>query len=186
MYTIFEQGSGQGIGHGMDSFLKRFEEIAIEHYRTKRANSFAFIFYDFENHEFKRIMKDQGVFAKLDRLSGNELTIFYLHSGSNHSIERFNSTLIEALGVDDKARPPCVVFCKATKDGFNDISVALLESTDLIHGFHELYDVINNYISGNPKSQEPKYIRRVKGSLKFVSLESIKAIVREALKGTFY
>lgn len=186
MYTIFEQGSGNGIGHGLESFLTRFEKIAIEHYKENRAKAFAFIFYDFENRDLKRIMKNQGVFAKLDRLSGNKLSIFYLHSGSNHSIERFNSTLIKALGVKDEAHPPCVVFCKASDDGLKDISVALLESADIIHGFQELYEVIETYINGNKDSANTKYVRWVKGSLKFVSLESIKALVREALKGGMF
>ena len=186
MYTIFEQGSGNGIGHGLESFLTRFEEIAIEHYKDNHAKAFAFIFYDFENRDFKRIMKNQGVFAKLDRLSGNKLSIFYLHSGLKHSIERFNSTLIKALGVEDEARPPCVVFCKVSDDGLKDISVALLESADVIHGFQELYEVIETYISGNKESASTKYIRWVKGSLKFVSLESIKAFVREVLKGGMF
>lgn len=186
MYTIFEQSHGHGIGHGLESFLDRFEDIAIEHYRTGRAKAFAFIFYDFKDSDFKRIMKDQGVFANLDRLSGDELSIFYLHSGSNHSIERFNNTLLQALGVKSEANPPCVVFCKISDDGFKDVSVALLESADIMHGFHELYVVIDAYIKGNQREVESKYLRWIKGPLKFVSLESIKALVRESLKGPFW
>ena len=183
MIPIFEQGSGKGIGHGFDSFIKRFEEIAIEHYKTKRAKSFAFIFYDFTDRDFKRILKDEGVFAKLDRLSGSELSVFYLHSGSSHSIDKFNSTLISALGVEKEAHPPCVVFCKASDNGFKDISVALLESPDIVHGFQELYEVIESYINGRKDTESPKYIQWIKGSVKFVSLESIKTLVREVLKG---
>jgi len=115
MFPIFEQNSGRGIGYGLDSFLNRFQAIIIEHFEANGTKSFAFIFYDFENHDIKTILKDQGVFAKLDRLSGNELSVFYLHSGSKHSIERFNSALMDAMGVKNKARPPCVIFCKVSK-----------------------------------------------------------------------
>ena len=183
MIPIFEQGSGKGIGHGFDSFLDRFEEIATEHYKNNRAKSFAFIFYDFADSDFKSILKDEGVFTKLDRLSGNKLSVFYLHSGSNHSIDKFNSTLVEALGVENEVNTPCVVFCKASDEGFKDISVALLESPDIIHGFQELYEVIESYMCDDESKESPKYIRWVKGPLKFVSLESIKALVREVLKG---
>lgn len=31
MIPIYEQGSGQGIGHGREQFIKRFDEICAEH-----------------------------------------------------------------------------------------------------------------------------------------------------------
>lgn len=186
MIPIFEQRSGKGIGYGFDTFMERFEEIAIEHYKTNKAKSFAFIFYDFTDIDFKNILKDEGVFATLDRLSGPELSVFYLHSDSSRLTCRYNSTIISALGVKAEARPPCVVFCKASDNGFKDISVALLESPDIIHGFLELYKVIESYIDGGNYTESPKYIQWVKSSVKFVSLESIKAMVREVLKGGIF
>jgi len=183
---IFEQGSGKGIGHSADSFLERFQEIAVDHIESGRAKALAFVFYDFRDREFKKVLKNQGVFAQLDRLSGNELSVFYLHSGSDRLLKNFNETLMSALGVDKQAKTPCVVFCRVSSDGFTDISVARLDSADLIHGFHELYGVINAYISGDKDQPEPKYISWVKGSLKFVSLESIKALVRGLLKGGIF
>jgi hypothetical protein len=179
---IFEQGSGKGIGHSADSFLKRFHEIAVEHIESGRAKALAFVFYDFQDQYFKRILKDQGVFTQLDRLSGNDLRVFYLHSGSDCLLKKFNATLMNALGVEEQASRPCVVFCKTSAEGFTDISVANLESTDLIHGFHELYGVIESYLEGNNKVTTPKYIAWVKGSFKFVSLEAIKALISELLK----
>ncbi|WP_156481402.1 hypothetical protein [Microbulbifer thermotolerans] len=181
--SIFEQGSGKGIGHSADSFLERFHEISVDHIKSGRAKALAFVFYDFHDREFKQILKDHGVFSQLDRLSGNDLSVFYLHSGSDRLLKMFNETLMDALGVNEKAHTPCVVFCRTSSDGFTDISVARLDSADLIHGFHELYGVISAYISGDKAQPEPKYISWVKGSFKFVSLESIKALIRELLKG---
>lgn len=186
MIPIFEQGSGKGIGHSADSFLERFHEIAVDHIEAGRAKALAFVFYDFQDREFKKVLKDQGIFAQLDRLSGNKLSVFYLHSGSDRLLKKFNETLITALGVDEQAKTPCVVFCRTSSDGFTDISVARLHSADLIHGFHELYGVIEAYISGDKFKPEPKYISWVKGSFKFVSLESIKALIRELLKGGMF
>ena len=40
--------------------------------REKRAKAFAFIFYDFTDSDLQKILKDQGVFARLDRLAGNQ------------------------------------------------------------------------------------------------------------------
>jgi hypothetical protein len=55
---IYEQGTGKGIGHSVESFLERFEEIAISHIADGRAKSLAFVFYDYHDSEFKRILKD--------------------------------------------------------------------------------------------------------------------------------
>ncbi|MBE0684610.1 MAG: hypothetical protein IH585_01285 [Anaerolineaceae bacterium] len=184
MVPIFEQGSGRGIGHSADSFLNRFQEIAIEHIESGRAKSLGFIFYDFHDRDFKKILRNQGVFAQLDRLSGRDLSIFYLHFGSDRLRQKFNSTLMSALGVAEQAHTPCLVFCKTSDNGFTDVTVANLNSADLIHGFHELYGVIESYLAGADKVAAPRYIGWAKGSFRFVSLEAIKALVRELLEMT--
>ena len=96
MIPIYEQGAGRGIGHGFDSFERRFEDLC----RSKPDHSFAFIFYDFRDAGLRTILKDQGVFAKLDRLSSDKLDIFYLHSGGNH-VQRFNATFTKAIGIEE-------------------------------------------------------------------------------------
>jgi hypothetical protein len=109
-----------------------------------------------------------------------------MHSGSDEILRTFNSVLMNALGVAEIAKTPCVVFCKATSEGFNDISVATLNSPDLVHGFHELYGIIEAYLNDTGENPQPKYIGWLKGSLKFVSLEGIKALVRELFKGGMF
>jgi hypothetical protein len=74
MIPIYEQGRGKGIGHSSKSFSQRFEELCREHLQEGRARAFAFIFYDFEDQQFRTVLKDEGVFAKLDRLSGSNLS----------------------------------------------------------------------------------------------------------------
>jgi len=186
MIPIYEQGSGQGIGHSAESFLERFKEIAIQHVESGRAKAIAFIFYDFSDSDFRKILKNEGVFAQLDRLSGNNLSVFYLHSGDNKLLTRFNAKLKTALGVYQKANAPCVVFCKVSSYGFEEIAVANLESPDLINGFHELYGVIDSYINGSNIEREPKHFRWVKGASKFVSLEAIKTVIAELVKIGFF
>jgi hypothetical protein len=137
-----------------------------------RARAFAFIFYDFTNQEMRKILKDQGVFAELDRLSGRELSIFYLHAGTAHAAERFNSVFLQHLNISQAVDLPCVVFFKLSKDQLTDISVATLDSTDLIHGFKELYDVIEQYLKQS--NAKPRYIRWIKSTAKFVAIEAAK------------
>jgi hypothetical protein len=98
MIPIFEQGEGKGIGQGPDSFLLRFDAICREHLASKRAKAFAFILYDFES-DLHRILKDQGIFAQLDRLAGANLGVFYLHSARRGTTDQFNATFLSKLGI---------------------------------------------------------------------------------------
>lgn len=69
-------------GYWYDEFTSRFEKICEEHITNKRAKKIAFIVYNFHSptHE---ILQDIGAFVELDRLSGKEVTIFYLDGQRN-------------------------------------------------------------------------------------------------------
>jgi hypothetical protein len=184
MIPIYEQGSGNGIGHGLQSFLQRFDEISAEHLAEGRAKSFAFIFYDFTDQAIRKILKNQGVFAQLDRLSGRELSVFYLHAGTKAAVEAFNAHFFSALGVEGQATLPCVVFFRVQKGAIEDVEIAQLESADLLHGFHELYGAIQQYLSASPAaSTEPsRAIRWLKGGAKFLSVEVFRAALKKGFE----
>jgi hypothetical protein len=187
MFPIFEQGKGKGIGLTISSFHERFDELCHEHLRSKRAKAFAFIFYDFENKELRKILKDQGVFVKIDRLSGNNLSVFYLHSGNRAAVTDFNSEFLSKLGVADKATLPCVVFFKLKDDKIEDVAIAQLNSADLLHGFHELYDVIEHYIEAKTSelSIQMRSIRWIKSSVAFIGIEVFRAALKHVLEHGF-
>jgi len=183
MIPIYEQESGKGIGHSVDSFINRFDEIWVQHLAEDRAQSFAFIFYDFTDSAVRRILKDQGVFAKLDRLSGHDLSIFYLHNGTRHSVEKFNKQFLAALEVTERAEPPCVVFFKFKEQRIEDIKIVQLDNADLIHGFGELYAVIEKYLADTaiaPTSS--RTLRWVKSSAKVLGIELFRAALRRGLE----
>lgn len=186
MIPIYEQGQGKGIGHGLDSFITRFDAICKEHIQKKCAKAFAFIFYDFVDQDLRQILKDQGVFAKLDRLSGSDLSIFYLHTGTRHAIQKFNAAFLEKLGVDG-ASPPCVVFFRLNGDKFEDIAVAQLDNADLMHGFNELYGVIESYIkSGSSRPGEGlRALRWLKSGGGFIAIEVFRAALKKAFEMFF-
>jgi hypothetical protein len=186
LIPIYEQGSGNGIGHGLDSFLNRFDCICSEHRKEGRAKAFAFIFYDFTDKAIRHILKNQGVFAKLDRLSGKELSVFYLHAGTRHAIETFNINFLAALGAEDRASLPCVVFFHYENDLIRDVEIAQLESADLIHGFKELYEVISSYIQRQPMpSIQSKTIVWLKSGTKFIGIEVFRAGLKKGLEFLF-
>ncbi len=182
MTPIYEQGSGNGIGHNLQSFLDRFNLICSDHVTNKRAKAFAFIFYDFTNHAVKRVLRNQGVFTKLDRLSGKELSVFYLHTGSERAVETFNRQFLCALGVNDQATPPCVVFFRLDNEQIEDVEIVQLESADLIHGFSELYGVLASYIKRQPTSEgESTALKWIKVSGKFIGIETFKLLLKRGL-----
>jgi hypothetical protein len=87
-----------------------------------------------------------------------------------------------AMGLRDVS-PPCVVFFRRSKGGFTDVSAVPLDHTNLIHGFHELYEVIAKY---NDRKLTPapilKYLRWVPGAIKFISLETLRAALKLGLE----
>ena len=187
MIPIYEQGSGNGIGHGLSSFLGRFDEICLEHLNNGRAKSFAFIFYDFTDQAIRKILNNQGVFAQLDRLSGKELSVFYLHAGTKAGVEAFSAHFVRALGIEGQAILPCVVFFRVREGTIEDVEIAQLESADLIHGFPELFGAIQQYLSAKPAaSGEPSHaIRWLKGGAKFLSIELFRAGLKKGMEFFF-
>jgi hypothetical protein len=187
MNPVYEHGHGNGIGHELESFLERFDVICLEHLRNKRAKAFAFIFYDFKDRELRKILKNLGVFAQLDRLAGDELSVFYLHTGARATIESFNTSFLSKLEVEDKATPPCVVFFRVSKGKIEDITVVQLDAADLVHGFHELYGVIESYLRKEKYSyslglHSLTFLKRGAG---FISLEVFRAVLKKALEVVF-
>src|SRR4051812_13486978 len=129
--------------------MARFEQICRDHVERGRAKAFAIIFFDFLSLDVMRILRNQTAFGKLDRLSGKELSIFFVHSGSTEFVRKFNDEFVRRLGVEEVVEIPCVVFFKLDDEGFRDVSVAVLDNPDLINGFSELEEIIERYINND-------------------------------------
>lgn len=188
MIPIFEQGDGRGIGHNLRSFLDRFDDILDEHSKSGRAHALAFVLYDFKDREFKQILKDQGVFTQLDRLSGNDLSIFFLHTGSRKGVRAYNEHLLARVSLDQPAQTPCVIFCRFDGQSFYDVEVAELDSANLIHGLQELYSTIESYISclEEPRrtSVSLRHLRSVAASIsKETFRQGLRVAIEAALRG---
>jgi len=83
MNPIFTTSNDRGLnGYWYDEFVEQFDNICKEHLATKRAKKFAFIIYDFHSPTHS-VLQNQGVFTDLDRLSGKDITIFYLDGQLN-------------------------------------------------------------------------------------------------------
>lgn len=152
MNPIFREGHGNGIGHSITEFHERFNELCLEHLEAGRAKTFALIFYNFRDTELQQILEDRGAFAKLDRLSGRQLSVFYLDSETKEVTEYFNSHFLNKLGIAGEVSLPCVVFFKMRADQMTGIMLKRLNSANTMHGLHELYTTLEDYIGTEIKS----------------------------------
>lgn len=160
MVPIFQQGQGQGIGHSFDSFLKHFINICEEHLRNRRAKSFAFILYDFHDQSIREILRNQGGFAQLDRLSGSDISVFYLHSENKRLVKAFNEIFLGAFEITTENKLPFVLFFNVADREVANVEIVELEQTNLMFAFKELYDSIENYKARiNDKSVEKSKLK---------------------------
>jgi hypothetical protein len=82
-----------------------------------------------------------------------------------------NLHFLKKLEIEGESRLPTIVFFRARDGQIEDLKVIPLESADLIHGFKELYDAIESYISGTPvNSSATTSARWAKGGAKLISL----------------
>ena len=100
MFPIHEKQGDNVIGCSFKEFSSRFIEICNEHIDNDKAKAFAFIFWDFKNDKLQHILNSyngfrSNEFTKLDRLSGNDLTIFYLDSNNKRLFQQFNRFFIK-------------------------------------------------------------------------------------------
>lgn len=153
MIPIFEQGKGNGLGHSYNTFLSRFVEICEEHLNNGRAKSFAFIIYDFHNKDIRNVLKNQGGFTRLDRLSGNTLSIFYLHSDNRRLITEFNNTFLGIFDIPvEKRTTPFVMFFNLSNGCVDNVNIIELEQDNIMFAFNDLYNIIEANIKETEKS----------------------------------
>lgn len=123
MAPILLQDGVHGIGLGYDEFKERFQAICEQHLKEKRAKAFAFVFFDFGRGLTASVLHSGSGFRELNDLSGNEMTIFYLHVNAHEIAGKgFNAHFLKILGVDEQAPPPCVVCFRVCDGEVDDVA----------------------------------------------------------------
>ena len=180
MNEIFEQKKGEGIGLSVDDFLRRFGEICI----TKPSSKFALILYDFDS-PLKKVLRERGAFAAIDRLSAERLTVFYLHSTKKRDHQRLKKFSASHFGPDTINTLPCIIFFSVLDAGVSDVIVSELQASESSIAFHEIYQLIEAYANSSVdavKQEASKSIGRSLSSAgKTVLTESLRILVRDAL-----
>lgn len=75
-------------GFDEKSLEKHILEICKEHKANGRALAFAFIIYDFDDHTIPKILQDKTYWSALDKISGKDLSIFYINSQDDYYNQR--------------------------------------------------------------------------------------------------
>lgn len=124
MHPIQMQEGPRGIGMGYGHFIDEFAMICQEHLREGRARAFAFVFYDMTNGVVRRALSEAHGFRILHEKTGRDITLFYLHDRAVEAHWRsFNKEFMAALGIQDQAEAPCMVFFRVHGEHIEDVSI---------------------------------------------------------------
>lgn len=78
-----------------ETFREYLINLCKDRHRSKRALSFAFLVYDFEDHTIREILKKEEYWTALDKISGHFLSIFYINSKDSYYKRRQREIFFE-------------------------------------------------------------------------------------------
>jgi len=158
MYPIVEVQSNAPAGHFIESFEAKVARVCREHLATGRAKAFAFVFSDFTDGITQSILTDHACNRDLHRLSGSELTIFFLWSKMYRATaDNFNEVMMGKLGLPVDQKLPCIVFFRVEDGKACSIeAVSLVE--DWLRGYQVLRQTVERFLAGE---QQAAYLEAV-------------------------
>jgi len=150
VYPIQMQDGNRGIGMGYGQFLEIFNSVCLEHIQRGRARAFAFVFYDMTHGVVREALKKDYGFQRLHDRTAKDVTLFYLHANAVSSHwQNFNLKFMEALGIEDQAQTPCMVFFHVTGENIENVSIYAIDerSTDPVLMVAELEQYVDEAIN---------------------------------------
>lgn len=126
------QAGDRGIGMGYEHFVKTFESVCRAHRLEGRARAFAFVFYDMGHGVVRDALSKADGFRRLHEKTGNDVTLFYLHDYAVDAHWRqFNLEFMAALGVENQAKTPCMVFFRVENEDIEDVSIYAIDERSM-------------------------------------------------------
>lgn len=186
MNPIFTTSNDKGLnGYWYDEFVKQFDKICEEQLADKRAKKFAFIIFDFHSPTHSAL-KNQGVFTDLDRLSGKDITIFYLdgqlneqRNRQNNLFQNLNSIVTGLANQSIESIPFILFFDFIDGDVENFKCYPIRDSENFI--LKDLTTAVSKELSSLPKETQKKetstVINLIKETPKIVYTEFIKLVL---------
>lgn len=192
MYPIYIEKVRTGEGITVENFVKTFKEICSTHHKEGRASSFAFIIHDFTNPEITKVLDDKNYFNALDEISGNNLTIFYLHLSDEKNkkvqflgkerlvkdlTKEMNDFLVQEFELEREISTPAILFFQIKDKQINDFFFCSVKERTIEKAFLEIENLIKRSVSVikqiSPENREnyPEIFTLIKNEI-----DSIKAI----------
>lgn len=150
MYPIQMQVGNRGIGMGYEQFVETFQAVCVEHRQNGRARVFAFVFYDMSHGVVRDALHQAQGFQRLHEKTGKDVTVFYLHDKAVDAHWRnFNLEFMAALGIENQAKTPCIVFFRVENGDIEDVSIYAIDgdSTDPVLTVAELAQYVDEAVN---------------------------------------
>ncbi len=81
------------------------------------------MFCDLAGGVTSSVLHCEGGFTALNELSGNEMTVFYLHLKAHEiPVKSFNAHFLHVLGLREQVPPPCVVCFRVSDRHVEDVA----------------------------------------------------------------
>lgn len=145
MIPTLKQGHAHGIGHSYNNFLKCFIEIQEENRKNKPVKHFAVVLYDFHDQHIREVLNNKDGAAHRNRLSENNISLFFLTSNDQQLLKSFNDFFLSAFNITNAYKLPFVLFFDVKDKEIADIEIIKLEQKDLTLSVKELYECIDSY-----------------------------------------
>lgn len=168
MYTIYQNSNDEG--HSLKSFSDKMIQICNQHRKERRALAFAFILYDFENPQLRKILNDTEYWLALNQISGEYLTVFSLnYKEKRKSVQNYKSELKgfqtltniptnsnpskgtndlinKYFGNDIRVQYPAILFFQVDEDSVIDSLLVDLKEEMIEPAFLELKEYISSSV----------------------------------------
>ncbi|WP_431106627.1 hypothetical protein [Variovorax paradoxus] len=139
-------------GLDVESFETHVARLCKEHLEAGRAKAFAFVFSDVDDGITQGILSDPVCNRQLHRLSGSELTIFFLWTNMYQATaEHFNDVMMGKLGLPPDQQLPCIVFFRV-EDGMARHIEPVQLVKDWVRGYQVLHKAVERFLAGEQQA----------------------------------
>jgi hypothetical protein len=145
-------GRSRKVSDSFGEFTSEFLKICRSHQEQKRALAFAFILYDFDHPEIRKVLADQDYWDALDHISGTTLTVFSFHIDENrrtgshsHRGETFAESqqfLTQRFGVAIPKGKPSILFFQVTKEEVSNPCIIAVRANTVEEAFNEIRGIL--------------------------------------------
>ena len=140
MIPVYQQGNGNEIGISIEKFHNALASIPV-------GKRIAILLRDFPNRAISNLFSTTGVFVELDRLSGDELDIYY---ADNDAISRSFERVAKVNLPHRVGGGVYIVLATSLGElGFDNVEVHEIANANDITAFQNIFEIVRVYKDGH-------------------------------------